>query len=258
MRSTLLNALLRRKREDQPWSMVPSPFTRRKARFGSKLSPRTFWNFADEFSSFRKGRPREDIVKALAVCSDAAMFSLRPDQHSTKAIASRRRSSVVHEAIRHWTLRFGTEYARRLRHTRGTCSNIWHLDELCLMINGERSWLWRAVDDAGEALDILVQRRRSALAAMRFLRKLLKGLRMAPCATDRSAGELRSGESRRDADRLPSPRLAPEQPRREFASTRPPACATAPAATEPFSMPPRDCSRLNQHERLLPARPPPS
>ena len=96
---------------------------------------------------------------------------------------------VSHEAIRLWTLRFGTEYARRLRRTRGGCSNIWHLDELCLMIKGERGWLWRAVDDAGEVLDILVQRRRSALAAKRFFRKLLKGLRMVPCAivTDRLA-----------------------------------------------------------------------
>ena len=57
------------------------------------------------------------------------------------------------------------------------------------MINGERGWLWRAVDDAGEVLDILVQRRRSARAAKRFLRKLLRGRRMVPCAivTDRLA-----------------------------------------------------------------------
>ena len=44
---------------------------------------------------------------------------------------------VSHEAIRLWGLRFGTEHARRLRRTRGACSNIWHLDELCLMINAE-------------------------------------------------------------------------------------------------------------------------
>ena len=96
---------------------------------------------------------------------------------------------VSYEAIRLWTVRFGLEYARRLRRTRGTCSNIWHLDELCLMINGERGWLWRAVDDAGEVLDILVQRRRSARAATRFFRKLLKGLRMIPhtIVTDRLA-----------------------------------------------------------------------
>ena len=70
-----------------------------------------------------------------------------------------------------------------------TCSDIWHLDELCLVINGKRGWLWRAVDDAGEVLDILVQRHRSAKAAKRFFRKLLKGLRAVPRAivTDRLA-----------------------------------------------------------------------
>ena len=57
------------------------------------------------------------------------------------------------------------------------------------MINGERGWLWRAVDDAGDVLDILVQRRRSARAATPFFRKLLKGLRMIPhtIVTDRLA-----------------------------------------------------------------------
>jgi putative transposase len=58
---------------------------------------------------------------------------------------------VSHEAIRLWTLRFGTEYATIEAHA--PCSNIWHLDELCLMINGERGWLWRAVDAAGEVLE---------------------------------------------------------------------------------------------------------
>jgi putative transposase len=92
---------------------------------------------------------------------------------------------VSHEAIRLWTLRFGAEYARPLRRRRGICSDVWHLDELCLMIDGQRGWLWRAVDDAGEVLDVLV--RRNAHAAKRFLRKLLKGLRMVPRAlvTDR-------------------------------------------------------------------------
>jgi len=58
-----------------------------------------------------------------------------------------------------------------------------------LRINGQRGWLWRAVDDAGEVLDILVQRHRSARAATRFFRKLLKGLRMVPrtIVTDRLA-----------------------------------------------------------------------
>jgi putative transposase len=127
---------------------------------------------------------------------------------------------VSHEAIRLWTLRFGAEYARRLRRSRGISSDIWHLDELCLVIKGQRAWLWRAVDDASEVLDVLVQRRRNALAAKRFLRKLLKG---SARPRDRSSGELHGGESHRDADGFTSPRLAPKQPRREFAPTRLPA-----------------------------------
>jgi putative transposase len=87
---------------------------------------------------------------------------------------------VSREAIRLWTLRFWTEYARRLRRTRGACSNIWHLDELCLMIKGERGWLWRAVDDAGEVLDILVQRRRPAPLHVRTIQRHGKVLDVAP------------------------------------------------------------------------------
>src|SRR4029450_869665 len=56
---------------------------------------------------------------------------------------------VAHDAIRLWTLRFGPEYARRLKRTQRACSNIWHLDELCLMINGERGGLWRGGGGAG-------------------------------------------------------------------------------------------------------------
>jgi putative transposase len=60
---------------------------------------------------------------------------------------------VSHETIRLWTLRFGTEYARLLRRRRGPCSNIWHLDELCLMINGERGWLWLWLSKSRSARD---------------------------------------------------------------------------------------------------------
>src|SRR5207244_2447254 len=76
-----------------------------------------------------------------------ALLSLRCGPAGRVDLMLARGVEASHEAIRLWTLRFGTEYARRLRRTRGACSNIWHLDELCLMINGERGWLWRAVDD---------------------------------------------------------------------------------------------------------------
>jgi transposase-like protein len=107
--------------------------------------------------------PCSGIVKTFAVCSDAAMSqpSTRPTLYKgyrfPPEIISRcvwlyyrfgvslrdvselmlaRGIEVSHEAIRLWTLRFGTEYARRLRRAKGACANISHLDELCLMING--------------------------------------------------------------------------------------------------------------------------
>jgi len=57
-----------------------------------------------------------------------------------------------------------------------TAGDKWHLDEVFLTINGERCYLWRAVDQDGNVLDILVQSRRDARAAKKFFRKLLKGL----------------------------------------------------------------------------------
>jgi putative transposase len=87
---------------------------------------------------------------------------------------------VSYEAIRLWTLKFGAEYARSIRHRQGRCGDTWHLDEVFLKINGELVYLWRAVDQEGEVLDVLVQKRRNSKAAKRFFRKLLKGLRCAP------------------------------------------------------------------------------
>jgi len=87
---------------------------------------------------------------------------------------------VSHEAVRFWTVKFGAEYARRLRARRDPCGDTWHLDEIFCKINGELVYLWRAVDQSGEVLDVLVQRSRSQRAAKRFFRKLLKGLRYSP------------------------------------------------------------------------------
>jgi putative transposase len=87
---------------------------------------------------------------------------------------------VTYEAIRQWCLKFGQDYANRLRHRRPRPGDKWHLDEVFLTINGERQYLWRAVDQDGHVLDILVQRRRNKKAAKKFFRKLLKGLRYVP------------------------------------------------------------------------------
>ncbi len=82
---------------------------------------------------------------------------------------------VSYETIRQWSLKFGAEYARRLKRRAGRLGDTWHLDELFVTIQGERHYLWRAVDQDGDVIDILVQPRRNRRAAERFFRKLLKG-----------------------------------------------------------------------------------
>ena len=81
---------------------------------------------------------------------------------------------VTYEAIRKWCRKFGQAYANQLRHRRPQPGDKWHLDEVFLTIEGERHYLWRAVDQDGHVLDILVQSRRNRRAAKKFFRKLLK------------------------------------------------------------------------------------
>jgi putative transposase len=87
---------------------------------------------------------------------------------------------VTYEAIRKWCRTCGQPYANQLRRRRPRPGDTWHLDEVCLTIGGERHDLWRAVDQDGHVLDILMQRRRDKNAAKRFFRKLLKGLTYVP------------------------------------------------------------------------------
>ena len=87
---------------------------------------------------------------------------------------------VTHEAMRQWCCKFGQDSANQLRHRRPRPGDKWHLDEMVLTIKEERHYLWRAVDQEGNVLDILVQRRRNKPAAKKFFRKLLKGLTYVP------------------------------------------------------------------------------
>ena len=95
--------------------------------------------------------------------------------------------TVSHETIRRWVAHFGPIYARRLRARRPSPTGRWHLDEVFVSIAGRQVYLWRAVDDEGEVLDILVQPRRDKDAALRLMRKLLKrqGLMPTTIVTDR-------------------------------------------------------------------------
>jgi len=86
---------------------------------------------------------------------------------------------VSYETVRRWVVKFGTLFARELARRRPRPTSRWHLDEMAVMIAGRQFWLWRAVDDEGEVLDLLVQRRRDKAVAVKLMRKLLKkqGLR---------------------------------------------------------------------------------
>jgi len=83
--------------------------------------------------------------------------------------------TVSYETIRRWCQKFGADYVRKLKRRQGRLGDHWHLDEVFLRINGELQYLWRAVDQDGDVIDILVQPRRDRRAAERFFRRLLRG-----------------------------------------------------------------------------------
>ena len=82
--------------------------------------------------------------------------------------------TVSYESIRRWGRKFGPDYARSVRRKQGRLGDVWHVDELFITIRGQRHYLWRAVDQDGDVIDILVTRRRDGKAAKRFFRKMLK------------------------------------------------------------------------------------
>jgi putative transposase len=81
---------------------------------------------------------------------------------------------VSYEIVRRWAMKFGLDYARRLKRKKPGRRDIWHLDEVVITINGEKRYLWRAVDQDGYVLDEIVQIRRNARAAKRLLERLLR------------------------------------------------------------------------------------
>lgn len=83
---------------------------------------------------------------------------------------------VSHQTVRLWAEKFGSTFANDIRgRSCGRLGDKWHLDEAVVSIRGKKHWLWRAVDQDGFVLEVLVQSRRNAKAAKRLMRKLLKG-----------------------------------------------------------------------------------
>jgi putative transposase len=87
---------------------------------------------------------------------------------------------LTYETVRRCAVKFGLGIARRIRSTALAQSYKWHLDEVVVTTNGKKHWLWRAVDQHGAVLDVLVQSRRDRHAARRLMRKLLRKHGRAP------------------------------------------------------------------------------
>ena len=82
--------------------------------------------------------------------------------------------------MRAWTVKFGPKIAANLRRRKRPPSPRWHLDEMVSTISGEHVWIWRAVDDEGEVMDMIVQKRRDVGAALRLMRRLLNNQHVEP------------------------------------------------------------------------------
>src|SRR6476619_531907 len=97
---------------------------------------------------------------------------------------------VSHETVRQWARQFGQAFANQIRRRLPRAGDKWHLDGVVITIAGKKHWLWRAVDQHGIVLDVLVQSRRDKQAAKRLLRKLLKKQMRPPrvMITDELAG----------------------------------------------------------------------
>jgi putative transposase len=132
--------------------------------------------------SFKRFRYPPDVIRQAVWLYFRFTLSLR----DVEGLLAARGVEVSYETVRTWTIRFGPQIAANLRRRRLRSSDSWYLDEVAVKIRGEWVWLWRAVDSEGEVLDVLVQRRRNAGAALRLMRRLLKnqGIRPSTITTD--------------------------------------------------------------------------
>ena len=112
--------------------------------------------------------PREVIAHAVRLYLRFAL-SFR----DVEELLAERGIRVSYETVRRWVTKFGGGYADELRRREGHRGRTWHLDEMLVRAGGRRHWLWRAVDEHGRTLDVLLQERRDTAAAERFFRRLL-------------------------------------------------------------------------------------
>jgi putative transposase len=131
---------------------------------------------APEPPSYRGYRYPAEIIGHAVWLYFRLILSLR----DVEELLADRGVTVTYETIRAWCAKFGPSYAAGLRRRRARPGDKWHLDEVLLKIRGKRHWLWRAVDQHGVVLDILIQQHRDQHAAEAFLRCVLAAVGSEP------------------------------------------------------------------------------
>ena len=126
--------------------------------------------------SYKRHRFPPEVIRQAVWLYFKFTLSLR----DVEEILAERGIDVSYETVRCWAEKFGGAIAANIRRTRPRPGSVWHLDEMVVRINGKRMFMWRAVDAEGEALDVLVQKRRNKRAAIKLLRKLLRKQGYAP------------------------------------------------------------------------------
>jgi putative transposase len=121
--------------------------------------------------SYQRHRLPSEIISHAVWLYHRFCLSFR----EVEELLAERGVTVTYETVRQWCQKFGSAYARKLKKRQGRSGDTWYLDEVFITIQGEQQYLWRAVDQDGDTIDILVQRRRNKQAAVRFFRRLLKG-----------------------------------------------------------------------------------
>jgi DNA-binding FrmR family transcriptional regulator len=146
-------------------------------------------------------------------------FRLSLSFRDVEELMSSRGVSLSYETVREWCLKFGQTYAKGGRRRSPRPGDQWHLDEVFLKINGRLHYLWRAVDQDGDVLDILVQISRDKKAAKKFFSQAIEGRAICPARDrHRQVEELQCGKGRIAAQRRALPAEVSKQPSREFTS----------------------------------------
>ena len=142
------------------------------------MSMNTFSTAASPYTGHRF--PKEIICHAIWLYDQCAL-----SYRDVEAYLAERGVIVTYETVRKWCLKFGQPSADQVPRRQAQPGDTWHLEDVLATINGKTRVLWRAVDQDGHAIDILVQRRRNQAAAKNFFSNRLKGCRYAPRSVDR-------------------------------------------------------------------------